>query len=398
MQISANTKAKPAFIVLALLAVIGAGAWIYQLVGGLGVTGMSNATSWGLYITFFMLFVGLSAGGLIVASSASVFKIEKYKAVAMPAVICSTVCICIAAAFVLIDLGGIQRAWRLLTGPNFSSPLVWDMLVIAIYLAINILDLVWMAKGEDDKVEKLSRLALPVAVLVHSVTAWIFGLEVGREGWNSALMAPIFVASALDSGMGLLILSLLGLDKAGLFRVEEKLVSSLAGLLAVFIAVDAFFIGCELLTMAYSGGDDALAVLGHMLAGPTAPFFWLQILGGLLAPFLILVFAKNRGKVKLVAVASALVILGVLCKRVWLLLSSFITPLVAGGPGISLGTKAAQVGYASDVWAVAGSYFPTLVEFAIVIGVIALGGLAYMVISQKMLVVPPAEPPSEDAA
>ena len=46
-----------------------------QLMFGLGVTGMSNATSWGLYITMFMFFVGLSAGGLIVASSASVFHV-----------------------------------------------------------------------------------------------------------------------------------------------------------------------------------------------------------------------------------------------------------------------------------------------------------------------------------
>ncbi|WP_418381531.1 NrfD/PsrC family molybdoenzyme membrane anchor subunit, partial [Adlercreutzia sp.] len=63
---------------------------------GLGITGMNNSTSWGLYLTCFMFFVGLSAGGLIVASSASIFGIKKYKAVALPAVILSLVCICCA--------------------------------------------------------------------------------------------------------------------------------------------------------------------------------------------------------------------------------------------------------------------------------------------------------------
>ena len=51
------------------LTVAGVAAWIYQLIGGLGVTGMNNGTSWGLYITCFMFFVGLSAGGLGSAAS-----------------------------------------------------------------------------------------------------------------------------------------------------------------------------------------------------------------------------------------------------------------------------------------------------------------------------------------
>ena len=85
---------KPAFIVFALLTLIGVGCWIFQLANGLGVTGMNNSNSWGLYITLFMFFVGLSAGGLIVASSAHVFHIEAFKQVAVPAVIVSLVSIC----------------------------------------------------------------------------------------------------------------------------------------------------------------------------------------------------------------------------------------------------------------------------------------------------------------
>ena len=104
--------------ILAILVVAGVGCWIYQLATGLTVTGMNNGTSWGLYITSFMFFVGLSAGGLIVASSASVFHIEKFKQVALPAVILSTVCICLAGMFVLIDLGNIANIWRLFVSPN----------------------------------------------------------------------------------------------------------------------------------------------------------------------------------------------------------------------------------------------------------------------------------------
>ena len=109
----------------------------------------------------------------------------------------------------------------------------------------------------------ISRFALPCAILVHSVTAWIFGLQIAKEGWYSAIMAPIFVASAMDSGLALLLCVLAALKKARLFDTSRELMASLAGLLATCIAVDAFFIFCEVLTMAYPGaaGAETLALM-----------------------------------------------------------------------------------------------------------------------------------------
>lgn len=377
---------KPAFLALAALTLVGFGCWVWQLMNGLGVTGMSNINSWGLYIIMFMFFVGLSAGGLIVASSASVFHVAEYKKVALPAVILSTACICVAGMFVLVDLGGIQRVWRMLASPNVMSPLLWDMCVITTYLVINIVYLYFMTSkkpGAADKVAIVSRFALPVAILVHSVTAWIFGLQIAREGWYSAIMAPLFVASAMDSGLALLIMVLAGMNKTGRFKTDSKLISSLAGLLAVCIAVDAFFIGSEVLTMAYPGAGGA-HTLSIMATGATAPFFWAEIILGLLIPFCILVFARNRAKMSLVVAASALVVLGVLCKRVWLLLTSFVAPNVYGATGITLGTQTAQAGGAG-MWALGGSYVPTAIEFAVVAGVVSLGALIFMVLAEKLI-------------
>ncbi|WP_165045538.1 MULTISPECIES: NrfD/PsrC family molybdoenzyme membrane anchor subunit [unclassified Adlercreutzia] len=364
--------------ILGVLTAIGVVCWIYQLVAGLGVTGMNNANSWGTYIIMFMFFVGLSAGGLIVASSAHVFHIEKFKKVSKPAVIVSTVCICMAGMFILIDLGGFTNVWRILVGPNPTSPLLWDMCVITIYLIINILDLFWMHKGDEHKVDVLSRFALPVAILVHSVTAWIFGLQIAKA-WYTAIMAPIFVASAMDSGLSLLLLSLLALEKMEKIKIGSSLMGFLAGLLATCIAVDAYFIGCEVLTMAYPGAHEAVA-LSHMLTGATAPFFWFEVIGGLVVPFCILVFAKNRQRKGLVIVASMLVIAGVLCKRIWLLLTSFITPNIEGAAGITLGNQGV-IESAGSMWALSGAYMPTAIEIIIVIGVLSLGVLAFLVLS-----------------
>ena len=107
-------------VVLAALVVVGLGCWVYQLIVGLSATGMNNGTSWGLYIISFMFFVGLSVGSLAVASVAYVFKVDRLKAIALPAVIISTVCIGAAGLFVLVDLGSIHRVWRMIIGANIE--------------------------------------------------------------------------------------------------------------------------------------------------------------------------------------------------------------------------------------------------------------------------------------
>ena len=376
---------RPVMVVLAVIAAAGAAAWIYQTMFGLGVTGMNNGTSWGLYIAAFMFFVGLSAGGLIVASSASIFHVTEFKKVALPAVCVSTVCICCAGLLVILDLGGVARIFNLIISPNFISPLFWDICVISCYLVINLVYLYFMTskRADKSKIAIVSRFALPIAILVHTVTAWIFGLEMAREGWYSAIMAPLFVVSAMDSGLALLLLSLMGLNKSGRFATDKKLLSNLAGLLAVCVAVDGFLVGCEALTMAYPGaaGAETLAI---MATGATAPFFWFEIVVGILIPFCILVFAKNRARMGLVAAASVCVVAGVFFKRVWLLLTSFVGFNVAGAPGVSLGTAAAQQG-GSSMWALTGTYAPTWVEIVVVIGVVSLGALAFLVLAQKLL-------------
>lgn len=374
----------PVAIVLALLTLVGIGFWVYQQVVGLGMTGMNNSTSWGLYLTCFMFFVGLSAGGLIVASSASIFHIEKYKQVALPAVICSLVCICAAGLMVLIDLGGIARVWRIVTGFNFTSPLCWDIVVITLYIVINLLYLYFMCskKADSAKVSIVSRFALPTAILVHSVTAWIFGLQIAKEAWNTAILAPIFVASAMDSGLALLLIMLLVMRARGVFQTSNELITSLAGLLCTCIAVDFYFIFCEMLTTAYNGTEGGMAMINTLMFGGTAPFFWFEVVCGLVVPFCILVFAKNRGNMKLVAVSSALVVCGVFCKRIWLMFTGFATPNVLGGLGIS-GSHTHSTGV--DSWSVMGTYAPTAPEIVVSMAVFALAALAIMALSAALI-------------
>lgn len=348
---------------------------------------MSNVNSWGLYIASFMLFVGLSAGGLIVASSATVFNVPKLKKVAKPAVILSTVCISVAAVFILVDLGGIHKIWRLLTGPNFISPLLWDIVVISTYLIINILYLIFMQKPDQNKkkLTVLSYIALPTAVLVHAVTAWIFGLQIAKS-WYTAIMAPIFIASALDSGLALLIVSLLILNALNIHRLPDDILKLLSKLLVVFVLVDFFLIMCEILTMAYplDGLSEPLATI---LVGQSAPYFWLEMIVGVLLPVILLIISQFQGNNKpLIAIASVFIVLGVFCKRMWILLTGFANVNVFGAPGVVQGSIENVGSGIIANWAMQGYYMATIFEILIFIGVISAGILVFAFLVNKLVV------------
>ena len=118
--------------------------------------------------------------------------------------------------------------------------------------------------------------------------------------------------------------------------------------------------------------------------GATAPFLEAGPCCGIVIRFAILVFAKNRARLYgSGAAASVIRARRWLCKRVWLLLTSFVVPNVMGAPGIISGSSAAANATGSSMWAVTSAYAPTLIELVIVVGVISLGALAFMVLMRK---------------
>ena len=125
-------------VVLAAVVLAAVGCWVAQQTYGLGITGMNNSTSWGLYLTCFMFFVGLSAGGLIISSIPNAFGMKGFGDISRVAIWTSICCTCVAIGFVVVDLGGPLRLWELFVYSNLSSPLMWDIIVLSTYLILSI--------------------------------------------------------------------------------------------------------------------------------------------------------------------------------------------------------------------------------------------------------------------
>ena len=358
---------KIAGIVGAVLAVIGICFWMKQLSGGMIQTGMRNLDSWGLYITNFMFFVGLSAGGLIISSIPKAFGIEGFGDISKIAVWTAICCTVAAIGFVVVDLGGPARLWELFVYSNLSSPLMWDIIVLSVYLILSII-LLWGMYGEEKgkvshtALRVLSVISLVTAVMVHTVTAWIFGLQPSHELWYTALLGPWFVSSALVCGTALVMVVVIALRKAGRIELDQKHVVKMAKLLGAFIMVDLYFFACDLLTSGFPQGQGA-ELVKMLTSGPLAPFFWFEVLGCIIAA--VICFVPSLRKNGLLVVAAVLAILGIFCKRVQLLVGGF------QNANIDLPTVATP--YTTTANTVGGLvYWPTGIEWMVTIGVIGL--------------------------
>lgn len=353
---------------------LGLAAWIYQLSNGLTVTGMNNVSSWGLYIIAFMYFVGLSAGGLIVVAGAQLTGTQQFRPLTRVAVMLSGASILVAALFVLPDLGHPERAYRVVTSGQFFSPLVWDVFVILTYLAIAAIDwwLLTRPRESETALTLMAIVALPVAVLVHSITAWIFGLLVARPFWNSPLLAPLFISSALVSGVALLLIVSLALRKLKLLKVEDEVFQSLGKLMAWFIAIDLFLLFAEVLTAIASNVADHKDQTLLLLNGNLAGFFWPEVILGGLVPLAIFAFPQTRRNMGLLGLAGTLAVAGVLLKRINIMMASMSLPLIDLAPGQSFGRVVEPGG---RFWLQLGEYTPTWVEWSVAAGIVAFGAL-----------------------
>jgi molybdopterin-containing oxidoreductase family membrane subunit len=224
-------------------------------------------------------------------------------------------------------------------------------------------------RGSHKALRVLSAIALIAAILVHTVTAWIFGLQIAHEFWYTALLGPWFVSSALLSGLALVLVVVSALRKAGYLELDKHTFDKMVRLLGVFTAVDLYFFACDLLTSGFPGGDGA-EIVALLTTGALAPFFWVEAIAGVIT--MLVAFIPMLRTVPFVVVASVLSIIGIFCKRVQLLRGGFQIPNIDYA-AVTTGPALTDMGATFQAADSALVYFPAPLEFGIVIGVFALG-------------------------
>jgi len=140
--------------------------------------------------------------------------------------------------------------------------LTWDVIVLNGYLLLNLHIcgyLIYCAyrKWTPNKtwfVIPFVLIAIVWAISIHTVTAFLYCGLGGRPLWNSAMLAPRFLASAFVSGPAFIILTMFVLKKLGGVRLSQRPVRTLVGIVRVTILINLLMLVSEMFTEFYAGG------------------------------------------------------------------------------------------------------------------------------------------------
>lgn len=369
-------------------------AWGYQVTNGLIVTNMRNPFSWGLYIATFAFFVGIAAGGLIVSSSVYLFNIKELKPFTRIASLSAFASILGAGAMIFPDMGRVERVWKIFVHPNFSSPLVWDVVVITAYLIITFLSVYvqllpdwkkegrgffngWTKNHSQENIDLFSQkwskrvalVGLPVAILIHTVTALIFATQASRGWWNTAVLPPDFVSVAVASGTALvLVISLLAVGKDQ-FTEYRGAFRTMALIVAGSLVIHFFFLSVDLIVHGWWGNPEAEDI-HSLIFGRYGLLYAIEIL--LPALTMLLFFtAKGKSSCKALITGSVLLLIGVFAHRMMLMFPAFnVIPLSLSLPGTGIESWAYPVALGQlreglPVFVNSWDYKPTLVEYVV---------------------------------
>lgn len=372
-------------------------AWIHQLNVGLGVTGLTDRISWGLYISSFIYFIGISYGGTMVSAILRLTKTEWRRPITRVAEASTSAALMVAIIMPIFDLGRPDRLPHLLTYGRVESPLIWDFIAIGTYLAGSLLFL-YLALVPDfallDKVlpkrirlrrvlyrvfkmrwegtpqqrRTLDRalfaiaiIIIPVAVSAHTVLSWMFGMTT-RTGWHSSIFGPYFVGAALFSGIAIVVIAM------AVFRhqhhleefITEAHFRKMANILLVFSLAYLYFTLNEYLTITFQPSSNEQVLMSILITGSMAPYFWFSAFALVLVTVL-LALPRTR-TVGWITFSAVLLNVALWIKRVIIVVPSMAVPLV---PGDSV-----------------AFYTPSWVEWAITAGSFAAFGLIFAVFSK----------------
>ncbi len=301
-------------------------AYATQLTYGLETTAMRNYVSWGIYITNFVFFIGISHAGTLISAILRVTGAKWRRPITRMAEAITVFALMVGAPMVIIDLGRPDRLVNLLRYGRLQSPILWDVLSITTYLAGSLLYLYlplipdlavlrdkltalpswrrWIYgllalgwRGTPDQRRRLEKaigvmaiLIIPIAVSVHTVVSWIFGMTL-RAGWHSTIFGPYFVVGAIFSGVAAIITAMAIFRR--LYHLEGYITPlhfrNLGYLLLTLDLVYAYFTFSEYLTVTYAGESADVRLIGQLLFGEHALIFWLTMGVGLLIPAVLLV-------------------------------------------------------------------------------------------------------------
>lgn len=355
---------------LVLLALWGATGYIKQLQHGLIATNMRDSVSWAFYIGNFTFLVGVAAAAVMLVIPAYIYNWKPIKEVVIFGELLAVTAVVMCIGFIMVDIGNPQRFWHMIPGLgtlNFPrSMLSWDFFVLFTYLLINLIvvsHLIYSHFYKKDYnaslVQVLVIISIPMAVSIHTVTAFLYNALPARPYWNSALLAPRFLASAFCSGPAILLILFQVLRKYTRFEIRDEVLWKVAEYMVYAMAIYLFFSIAEFFKEFYSDTEHII-FWKYLLFGignnrEIVFYSWTSIFMGT-AAFFIYLNPKTRKNLITLNLGAILIYASVYIEK-----------------GIALVIP----GFTPDVLGQFYIYIPSMVEIKTAVMIFALGSLLF---------------------
>ncbi len=324
---------------------VGGAAYLRQFHLGLIVTNMRDPVSWAFYIGNFTFLVGVAAAAVVLVIPAYVYNWKPIKEIVVIGELLAVSAIIMCLCFVMVDIGRPDRALHMV--PPFGklnvpvSMLSWDVVVLQTYLFLNFTIATHVVYRMYCKRSYSKRFALPLilfsipaAVGIHTVTAFLYAGLPARPFWNTAILAPRFLASAFCSGPAIILILLQVLKRYAGLNIHKEALWKIAELMAYAMFINLFLFGAEVFREFYSGTSHLVhhqylffGLHGH---APIAAYAWLSLICSVLAFFLFLI-PKTRKNVVLLNAGAIMIYIGVYVEKGVALVIPGFTPTSLGG-------------------------------------------------------------------
>jgi len=398
------------WILVAILGAVvlwGLYAWGYLIYWGMGSAGINRPVYWGLFITTFVFWVGISHAGTMISAVLRLLKADWRRPITRGAEAMTAFALMMAGLYPLIHLGRVWKFYWMIPypnnrfmWPNFQSPLMWDMVAIftyligsSLYLYLALIPDMAMARdhtenwryklyralalgwrGTEAEWHKLHRALsifsvaiIPIFLSVHSIVSWDFAVTI-QPRWHSTIFAPYFVIGAVYSGLSALA-SILVIVRRGM-RLQEFLraehFDALGKLIMIAGIAWVYFWFAGFIVEWYGNEPVVRELIRQEVAGSLAPLFYLQMSANLI-PIVLLVFKRIRTTPVLLLATTLLVNVGMFTERALIVIGSL---------------------QRNDIPFNWGTYRPTWVEISIVAMTFAGFALLYTLFSRIIPFVP----------
>jgi Ni/Fe-hydrogenase subunit HybB-like protein len=382
------------YIVLIIVTAVGFWEMGAKFVTGPIDEGTTQLVTWGIWVSGYIFFLGLSAGSFLISTLIYVFGVKQLEEAGPAALVQALGCLLLGGALIVLDAGHPERMYMVLLYFNPTSVMAYMGLFYNLYIAIVVAEIylvmrpgfvqnvvsgkrpTWLYRllslgstrlDQESLVRDrkwmmiLGILGIPAAVIVHGGVGTIFAVAKARPNWLGGLFPLLFIVSALTSGGALLTFLTAAFGKMPRER-KLKLVSSLAQLTIGFLLLDALILFADMFTTSYTAIPSGATTDKLVLFGPYKWIFWIgQVFLGLVIPVFLVANSSSRRSLAWLGLAGLLVVVGMFGARLTLVIPPQLTPLFD-----------MQLGAYNHIRYAYG-YAPSASDLLVMLGVFAIG-------------------------